>query len=200
MPAATNANGRVAEAITFARAQIGKPYIWATAGPNSYDCSGLVWRAFEAAGYKFSGRPTTYSLIGLGTNVSKSDLQPGDLVFPDAGHVQIYSGGGNIIEAPHTGAKVREIPMWGFWRARRLIQNNLSDQGSADGTNPNVAPINGSQSDSQYAALGALAAAAGNPQLWKRILWIVLGVIMVLVGVGRIAEGDITKTITGVVG
>lgn len=198
MPQGLNANGRVAVAIAFARAQIGKPYRWASTGPDSYDCSGLVYRAFQAAGYQFQGRPTTYTLIGMGTAVDKADIQPGDLVFPDAGHVQIYSGGGMIIEAPHTGANVREVPEWGpYWRIRRLIQNNLSDKGTVSGTDGS-APVNGSQSDSTLAALNILAANASNPNTWKRVLFVLLGVIMVLVGVGRMAEGDVTTVVKAV--
>lgn len=199
MPQGLNGNGQVAQAIAFARAQIGKPYVWASTGPNSYDCSGLVYRAFQAAGYKFNGRPTTYTLVGMGTGVTKANIQPGDLVFPDAGHVQIYTGNGMIIEAPHTGANVREVPEWGpYWKIRRLIQNNLSETGPPVSGIDGSAPPNGAQSDSGLAALNTLAANASKPDVWKRVLWILLGVIMVLVGVGRMSEGDITTMVKAV--
>lgn len=187
MPTQVNNNGRVQSAIAFALAQIGKPYVWATAGPNSYDCSGLVYAAFKNAGYKFNGRPTTYTLIGMGTEVSKADLQPGDLVFPDAGHVQIYLGGGMIVEAPHTGANVRKVPMWGFWRARRLMANDLTGDGPVSGTDPSAPSTPGGQSDSQLAALASLATWLTNPHNWVRVLLIILGVILILFGVGRMA-------------
>lgn len=111
------------QAIAFARAQIGKPYAYGATGPNSFDCSGLIQAAYLSAGIILPR--TTYSQINVGISVKQNDLQPGDLVFPDAGHVQIYVGTNNgvqqIIEAPHTGASVRLTNIWGFWQARRIV-------------------------------------------------------------------------------
>ena len=116
-----SASGASGAAIAYARAQIGKPYQWGATGPDSFDCSGLIVAAFKAGtGY---GLPrTTYTMIADPrlTVVSKANLQPGDLVFPDAGHVGIYTGNGSMIDAPHTGAFVREGPVWGFLTARRI--------------------------------------------------------------------------------
>lgn len=193
MPTQINNNGKVQSAIAFALAQIGKPYVWATAGPNSYDCSGLVYAAYKHAGYKFNGRPTTYTLIGMGTEVQKADLQPGDLVFPDAGHVQIYLGRGMIVEAPHTGANVRKVKMWGFWRARRLVPNNLQNDPNnppPSATDPSEPNTNNSDQEAMLQSLSNLATAAGNPKTWVRILLIILGAIMILIGIGRMAGED----------
>lgn len=110
---------QAATAISFARAQIGKPYAYGKTGPSSYDCSGLVQAAYKSAGVTLPR--TTKGQILVGTPVSKANLQPGDLVFPDLGHVQIYTGNGRVVEAPHTGTKVREVPMWGFLTARRIV-------------------------------------------------------------------------------
>lgn len=106
-------------AIAFALAQVGKPYKWGATGPNSYDCSGLVMAAYGAAGIRLPR--TTYAQVLVGSRISSSRLlAPGDLVFPDPGHVQIYIGNGKVVEAPHTGAQVRVMNMWGFWTARRV--------------------------------------------------------------------------------
>jgi cell wall-associated NlpC family hydrolase len=110
-----------AAAIAWARAQIGKPYRWGATGPDAYDCSGLVQQAYAHAGINLPR--TTAQMIFVGKRVSKADLVPGDLVFPDPGHVQIYTGGGNVIESPHTGLKVREVKMWGFMTARRVVSD-----------------------------------------------------------------------------
>jgi cell wall-associated NlpC family hydrolase len=96
-----------AKAVAFAEAQIGKPYRYGAAGPASFDCSGLTMKAWLAAGVTlahYSGGQWRE-----GTHVSKAQLQPGDLVFfgTDIHHVGIYIGSGKMIEAPHTGAKVR---------------------------------------------------------------------------------------------
>jgi NlpC/P60 family protein len=109
------------DVVAVARKQIGKPYVFGAVGPNSFDCSGLVMYAYAQCGYKWSFRPVVHTLVPMGTDVAKADLMPGDLVMPSPAHVQIYSGDGKIIEAAHTGTNIREINLWGFWKARRLI-------------------------------------------------------------------------------
>lgn len=111
-------SGAAAGALAFARAQIGKPYKWGATGPDSFDCSGLTSSAYKSVGISI-GRTTTQQVLA-GKAVAKADLRPGDLVFPHPGHVQMYSGNGNIVEAPHTGEDVMERAMWGFWTARRI--------------------------------------------------------------------------------
>ena len=113
-PVATAA-GAPGSAVSFALAQIGKPYAWGATGPASYDCSGLV-----DAAYNLPGRPTTYSLINMGVGVTPGQEQPGDLVFPDAGHVGIELGAGQMVDAPHTGAFVRVEATGPLWAVRRL--------------------------------------------------------------------------------
>ncbi|WP_405772575.1 NlpC/P60 family protein [Streptomyces sp. NBC_01538] len=96
------------KALAFARAQVGKPYVWGAAGPDSYDCSGLTQAAWRAAGVTLPR--TTYDQVNAGTTVSLSDIQPGDLVFfyDDISHVGLYLGNGMMIHAPKPGAYVRE--------------------------------------------------------------------------------------------
>ncbi|MEU9978970.1 NlpC/P60 family protein [Streptomyces sp. NPDC051014] len=99
---------KAAKAIAFARAQIGKPYVWGATGPGSYDCSGLSQAAWKAAGVSLPR--TTYDQVNAGTTVSLADARPGDLVFfyGDVTHVGIYIGDGMMIHAPKPGAYVRE--------------------------------------------------------------------------------------------
>ncbi|MEU9240122.1 NlpC/P60 family protein [Streptomyces sp. NPDC048385] len=99
---------KAAKAIAFARAQIGKPYVWGATGPGSYDCSGLSQAAWKAAGVSLPR--TTYDQVNAGTTVPLADAQPGDLVFfyDDVSHVGIYIGNGMMIHAPKPGAYVRE--------------------------------------------------------------------------------------------
>lgn len=109
-------------AMNIALAQRGKPYVWAAAGPDSFDCSGLVVYAYAQAG--MPGLPHfTGSQFTLGVAVSQADMQPGDLVFFDnpPGHEGIYVGNGLMVDAPHSGAVVRVEPLFpGFSGARRL--------------------------------------------------------------------------------
>jgi cell wall-associated NlpC family hydrolase len=106
-------SGAAALAVAFARDQLGKPYVWAAAGPSSYDCSGLVMAAYRSAGVLLPR--VSRSQWHAGARVGLGDLAPGDLVFfaHDTGdpgsihHVGMYVGGGAMIEAPYSGARVR---------------------------------------------------------------------------------------------
>jgi cell wall-associated NlpC family hydrolase len=87
---------------------IGKPYVFGSDGPNSYDCSGLTQAAWASVGVHLEHY--TRDQWNEGTPVSAGNLQPGDLVFYYPGslhHVSIYIGGGMVVHAPHTGDKVR---------------------------------------------------------------------------------------------
>ena len=99
---------KAAKALAFARAQIGKPYVWGATGPGSYDCSGLTQAAWRAAGVSLPR--TTYDQVNAGTTVSLADARPGDLIFfyDDISHVGVYIGNGMMIHAPKPGAYVRE--------------------------------------------------------------------------------------------
>jgi cell wall-associated NlpC family hydrolase len=99
---------KAAKALAFARAQVGKPYVWGATGPDSYDCSGLTQAAWKAAGVTLPR--VTYDQVNAGTTVSLADAQPGDLVFfyDDISHVGLYIGNGMMIHAPKPGAYVRE--------------------------------------------------------------------------------------------
>ena len=103
-------SGGVSAVISFARAQIGKPYQWGGSGPSSFDCSGLTMRAWQQAGVNLSHY--TGAQYAETRRVAISDLQPGDLVFYGSSgetshHMGLYIGGGQMIEAPYTGADVR---------------------------------------------------------------------------------------------
>ena len=98
-------------AVAAALSRVGDPYVWGASGPTSFDCSGLVMWAWAHAGVSlahFSGAQYAST-----QHISMSQLQPGDLVFPsDPGqHVAMYIGGGQIVEAPHSGASVHVIPL-----------------------------------------------------------------------------------------
>jgi len=110
-------------AVDTALAQQGKPYVWGGAGPNSYDCSGLVMYAYAAAGIALPHSSSMQSTIG--TPVSYSALQPGDLVFfySPVSHVAMYIGNGQIVQASTYGQPVSVTQlayMPDFNSARRL--------------------------------------------------------------------------------
>ncbi|MGC0205727.1 NlpC/P60 family protein [Streptomyces levis] len=107
-PADSSYATKADKALAFARAQIGKPYVWGAVGPGSYDCSGLTQAAWKAAGVTLPR--TTYDQVDAGTTISLAAAQPGDLVFfyDDVTHVGIYIGNGMMIHAPKPGTYVRE--------------------------------------------------------------------------------------------
>lgn len=108
------ASGQASAAVQFAYNQLGKPYYYGGAGPNSYDCSGLTMRAWEAAGvalpHNAAAQQSEIPAVSMG------NLEPGDLVFfgSPAYHVGIYIGGGRMIDAPHTGTVVQIQSLSGY--------------------------------------------------------------------------------------
>nr|WP_188269193.1 MULTISPECIES: C40 family peptidase [unclassified Streptomyces] len=104
-------NERAAQAIAFAYAQLGKPYVWGATGPSAYDCSGLTRAAWRSAGVSLPR--TTYSQINAGRRVPLFELAPGDLVFFYSGisHVGLYIGNDRMIHAPRPGTPVRIAPI-----------------------------------------------------------------------------------------
>jgi cell wall-associated NlpC family hydrolase len=103
------------EAVAWAKQQLGLPYRWGGAGPDSYDCSGLTMRAWQHAGVALPHYAA--SQYAQSAKVPYSGIRPGDLIFyaTDPGrpssihHVTMYIGGGRMIEAPYTGANVRIV-------------------------------------------------------------------------------------------
>jgi cell wall-associated NlpC family hydrolase len=110
---APSSNHDVGAVIAAAKAQLGKPYSWGAAGPNSFDCSGLTLWAWRAGGVSLPHY--TGAQYGATRHVSISDLQPGDLVFYNGmNHVGLYIGGGQIIHAPHSGDVVKISSLY-YW-------------------------------------------------------------------------------------
>lgn len=110
-PAPPSGSGGADRAIAYATAQVGEPYVWGAAGPDAWDCSGLMLGAWGTAGVYLPHYSAAQYYAG--TPISAGDLRPGDLVFwgtssdPDSiHHVAMYIGGGQIVHAPRTGRPV----------------------------------------------------------------------------------------------
>lgn len=109
---------RGAAALAFARAQLGKPYVWGAVGPSSYDCSGLTGAAYAAAGVHLPRVASQQWYAG--PHIALADLQPGDLMFwasnlndPNSiHHVSLYLGNSMMLAAPHTGDVVKIQPVY----------------------------------------------------------------------------------------
>ena len=117
--------GVAAAAIAFALHEVGKPYVWGATGPDSYDCSGLMLRAFQAAGITLPR--VSWQQYGAGGHVPVRQAQAGDLMFyatdptdpATIHHVFLYMGGGKMVEAPFSGQPVRVQPV--SWDYRELV-------------------------------------------------------------------------------
>lgn len=100
---------QLATVVQYVRDQIGDPYRWGATGPDAFDCSGLVWAAYHAAGIDFS-RTTAAALGRMGKSVPIADAKPGQVVYVDepgaVDHVGIFIGNGQMIDAPTEGKPV----------------------------------------------------------------------------------------------
>ncbi|HET8684953.1 MAG TPA: NlpC/P60 family protein [Micromonosporaceae bacterium] len=121
-PSAPAVSGAAGIAVRYAYGALGKPYIWAADGPEGYDCSGLTMAAWRAAGVSLPHNAAMqWDVVA---RISRSQLQPGDLVFYyDLGHVGIYVGGGRLIHAPSFGRVVELVDVdrstpYGYGRVR----------------------------------------------------------------------------------
>jgi hypothetical protein len=121
-----------ASLLSYAEAQLGKPYLWAGSGPDSFDCSGLTMMAYRQVGIAFVHNAyAQYEATKQWAIPSPAALQPGDLVFfgpNEAGihHVGIYVGGGQFLDAPNTGSLVRFDtlgPGWDYFGATRPLKS-----------------------------------------------------------------------------
>jgi cell wall-associated NlpC family hydrolase len=110
-------------ALSNALSKVGKPYKWGAAGPNAFDCSGLVKWSFQTAGRALPR--TSRAMAGVGTPVSRANLQAGDLVFfyKPISHVGIYIGNGKVVHASRKGqpVKVSELKRMGRFSAARRV-------------------------------------------------------------------------------
>ena len=104
--------------------QVGDPYSWGASGPGAFDCSGLTMYAYAAAGASLPHSSRMQSTMG--SPVSVSDLQPGDLLFyySPVSHVSMYVGNGQMVHASTYGQPVQVVPigaMPSFSHARRIL-------------------------------------------------------------------------------
>ncbi|MEW2162752.1 NlpC/P60 family protein [Streptomyces sp. NPDC007084] len=110
-PPVTGYDTRAAEAVAFARAQVGRPCVWGASGPGSFDPSGLTQAAWRSAGVLLPR--TAGDQARIGPAVPLDAVQPGDLLFfhEDHSHVGLYVGDGLMVHAPRPGGRITEEPV-----------------------------------------------------------------------------------------
>jgi cell wall-associated NlpC family hydrolase len=124
-------NTQITQLMALISQEMGKPYQWGAAGPNSYDCSGLVYALYGKIGISLPR--VSVEQATAGTYVAREDLRYGDLVFfardgRNINHVGIYVGNGEFVHAPQTGDVVKKSTLLSgyynrcYYTARRVIQ------------------------------------------------------------------------------
>ena len=107
---------RYGAAVGIAEQYLGVPYVWGGASPSGFDCSGLVMYVYEQLGVSLPHYTVSQYNYPDAVHPSRSQLEPGDLVFfAGLGHVGIYIGNNEFIHAPHTGASVEIDTMTGWY-------------------------------------------------------------------------------------
>lgn len=142
-------NQTIAKAIDIAVSCVGTPYVWGGSAPGGFDCSGLLYYAYNKAGYGWS-RMTTYGMLAAGfQEVSSNAILPGDLIFPHDGHVFMYIGNGKVVESPRTGLNVR-VRNWsaaeGVYKILRIL--------NSDGSRTYISSPNASSTDNTTGGSG----------------------------------------------
>lgn len=118
-------NAKADKVVAVAKQQIGKPYVWGASGPSSFDCSGLTSYAYKTAiNHKLPRTSKEQSKVG--TTISKSNLQKGDLIFfgsssKNINHVGLYIGDSQMIHSPKPGEKVRTESINSKYYANRFV-------------------------------------------------------------------------------
>ena len=113
-------DARYGGVVGIAMQYLGVPYVWGGASPSGFDCSGFSMYVFAQLGVSLPHHAA--SQYGMGSPVSKEQLQAGDLVFFNGlGHMGIYIGGGQFIHAPHTGDVVKISSLSDSWYARTWV-------------------------------------------------------------------------------
>ncbi len=118
----TEQSSKAQAIVEKAHEQLGKSYVWGAEGPNSFDCSGLVHHVYGENGIKTPR--VSRDQYKVGGSVSKSNLQPGDLIFSSTDssrrvtHVGIYVGDGKMIHAPNSKGVVKKVDMnTNYWNS-----------------------------------------------------------------------------------
>ncbi|HEY2354348.1 MAG TPA: NlpC/P60 family protein [Gaiellaceae bacterium] len=107
---------RYAAAVGIAEKYLGVPYVWGGASPSGFDCSGLVMYVYAQLGVSLPHYTVAQYNYANAVHPSRSELEPGDLVFfAGLGHVGIYIGNNEFIHAPHTGAVVSIDSLTGWY-------------------------------------------------------------------------------------
>lgn len=163
-------------AAAYCLKQVGKPYVWGTAGPSTFDCSGLMQAAYLSVGVSIPR--TTYGQVRIGQAVTYAQAAVGDLIFPfaDISHVVMYLGNGQIVQAPKTGETVNVVPYYGSAGGiRRVTDQTGTGEGISTASLTTSTNTDSSAQGSAISQLGQLIKTLENPAEWASFGFIIGG-------------------------
>lgn len=184
------------QAMSFALAQVGKPYQWGGTGPNSFDCSGLTQAAYKSAGISIPRTALLQSHSGTAVGGISAAL-PGDLIFPfvDESHVCMYLGNNQIVEAPQTGEDVHVIA---YYASAGGIRRFVAGGGtpytsglSGNGVNSNSASGVSTTSSTVFTQLANISKSLTSTSDWASFAYLLGGAGLLLAGGLIILGGDL---------
>jgi hypothetical protein len=172
--------------VTFAIAQVGKPYVWGGTGPGGYDCSGLCVTSYKV-GAGIDIPRVAAAQQSAGNKIDVSQLQPADLCFigNPAFHVVMFIGNGQVVAADHTGTNVRTRPFnsgeftGGFRELASLPPDSAAGLGQSFlGGVPGVGAIDGLLHVAE--GVNGIAMHLSSADFWKRIGKFSIGILIVV--------------------
>lgn len=121
----SSSSGKTQKVINMVKSKLGCKYVWGAQGPNRFDCSGLMWYCFKNAAGKNLPR-TSKEQSKVGTKISRSNLQAGDMVFfnthgSGVSHVGLYIGDGYMIHAPKPGDVVKKVSINSSYYKKKFV-------------------------------------------------------------------------------
>lgn len=198
---------QIKSAIAYCKQQVGKPYVWGATGPDGYDCSGLIYAGFKYISVNIPR--TTFAMLGSNkfnpVPGGQPNLQMGDFVFPDSGHVCLYLGSGQIIEAAHTGTNVRIRDIYTPAGTKYLRLKDTPAISGGDGS-PIPGGTGAQPGDPIGGAIDAVKSVASflafisDPKNWYRVAIFLAGTALLVLGLIMIlksssAGSTITKSV-----
>lgn len=170
---------RADQVITYGMAEVGRPYVFGAEGPNAFDCSGLMEYIFAKVGVKL---PRTAAAQQDYAQPVSGTPRPGDLVFygDPAHHVGLYVGGGRMLAAPHSGARVQVQNVYSGAEYRRVPELG----GISGAVGAVISPVSNPVQEAASSLLGSMEATA------RTVLVAAGGVALVALGAWQATKGE----------
>jgi len=177
--------GAADTAISAALSKRGDKYVFGAAGPDTFDCSGLVVYAYGQAGIKLPH--FTGALWATLPHVPKAQMQPGDLIFPTPSHVGIYLGNNQFVVAPHTGSYVQVENVGTVWGVARVTGDPATSVNVNASTGGSGTSLVGLPSDIEnvFSSINKIADWISSPDNLARISVFMLGCAFLALGLWK---------------